>query len=102
MREGLRHIAELPLPDRVVFLREQADIIADRDEALEQSPGLLDPADQAETGDQPEAARQEWRFAAGEPVYVRLGAVSQHKSPDQELAFDRVDRAAQARVGRGQ
>jgi hypothetical protein len=36
MRERLRKIAELPPCLRIVFFREQADIVAPREQALEQ------------------------------------------------------------------
>src|SRR5260221_7982851 len=40
VREGLRHVADQPLRHRVVFLGEQPDIVAQREQAIEQRARL--------------------------------------------------------------
>jgi len=44
MRERLREIAQLTFRARVVFLRQQADIVAKPDQPLEQRTSLATPA----------------------------------------------------------
>src|SRR4029077_18252158 len=41
VREGLREVPELPLRDRVVLLGQQADVVAQVEQPLEQLPRLL-------------------------------------------------------------
>src|SRR5438034_1287087 len=59
VREGLREIAEQPPPGRIVFFGEQAEIVADRQQALEQRNRVVASPDQGKAVGQPEAARQE-------------------------------------------
>jgi hypothetical protein len=42
MREGLREVANLALECRIVFLRQQADIVGKADESVEQQARILD------------------------------------------------------------
>src|ERR1035438_7102069 len=45
MAEGLRRVADLPRVPRVILLAEQADIIAQREQPVEELMRLLAPAD---------------------------------------------------------
>jgi hypothetical protein len=44
IREGLRIVAHLPPCPRIVFFSEQSDIVAQREEPLEQRAGVIVPA----------------------------------------------------------
>ena len=59
MRECLREIAKLPLRHRVVFFRQQANIIAQREQTLEQGARFGIPMLQLVIVGKPEAAREE-------------------------------------------
>src|ERR1051326_727971 len=102
VRERLGEIADQALCAQIVFLAEQAHVVGPRDEPLEHALGLLDASGERIGVDQPEAARQECTLARRQPVLGRAGVVAQHQTIDQELALDRRDRAAHARVLRGQ
>src|SRR3546814_7233092 len=58
VRERLREISHLPARGGVIFLREQPHIVAQRQEPLEQLPGIVNPAHQNVNVHQPEAAGQ--------------------------------------------
>jgi len=67
MREGLREIADQPAGLRIVLFAQQADIIAQIEQAIEQRPRVMPSALQHIGINQPEAAGQEsplaWRKA---------------------------------------
>src|SRR4051812_12715947 len=63
--EGLREVADLALQARVPLLGEEAQVVAERQELLEELAGLVDPADHREVVRHPERAGQERALVAG-------------------------------------
>src|SRR5712691_2602591 len=102
VRECLRKVSELAVRDRVVLLGEQADVVAQVEQSLEQLARLLDVALQREHVREPERARQEHALARRQPVLDLGGPVAQNESVDDQLAPDRVDGGDEARIRRGQ
>ena len=78
MRECLREIAKLPLRRRVVFFREQANIVAQREQTLEQGACFGIPMLQLVIVGKLEAAREKHAFSRRQAVDVRLGSIPQH------------------------
>ena len=70
MRERLREVADEPLELRVVLLGEKAEIVAERQQAVEQLAGLVELPEQNEVVDEPEGAEEECAFARRQPVNV--------------------------------
>src|ERR1035441_4927672 len=58
IREGLGKVADQPSALDVVLFREQAQVVAQREQACKQLPGILHAADGFEGADHPEAAGQ--------------------------------------------
>ncbi len=73
MREGLRKIADQALELRIVFLAQQADIVAKPDQPPKQPLGLVESFLQNVGVDQPEAAGQERALARRQRVLDLLG-----------------------------
>src|SRR4051794_25114465 len=68
VREGLREVAQLPPRRRVVLLGEQAEIVRDAEQFLEQRARFVVSLEHQQRVDEPERARQEDAFAADEAV----------------------------------
>src|SRR5690606_20017830 len=66
--ERLREVAHLAAGGRVPLLGEQPQVVAERQQPLEQLPGLLLPADGQQRVGHPEAAGEEGALVAGELV----------------------------------
>src|SRR5436190_1393513 len=66
--EGLREVADLTLPLHVVFLCQQAEIVAESDQSLEQLARLSDPPIERERADEPERAGKELSLVPRQPV----------------------------------
>ena len=81
MRECLWEIAELPLCAWVVFFREQANIIAQRKQALEQGACFSVPMLQPVVVGKPEAAREKLLRAASRRRWPRFDTVAQGRRP---------------------
>src|SRR5258708_9086619 len=96
MAEGLREVALQALGPGLVLLGEQAEVVADGEQALEQLLGVGQPADRDVGVGQPEAAGEERAFARLQTVVDLMGVVAPHEAVDQEVALDRLDRAAEA------
>jgi hypothetical protein len=94
MRECLREIAELPPRMRIVFFREQADIVAKREQALEQGECFGIAVLQLVIVGKPESAREKHAFSGRQAVNVRLGSITEHKAVDHKLPLDCRDGAA--------
>src|SRR5262249_42414934 len=60
--EGLREVADLPAQLGLVLLREQAQVVAEADQALEQRLRLVDPPSEGGGVGEPEAAGEECPF----------------------------------------
>ena len=58
----------MPSRDRVVLLREQAEVVAQAEQPREQLARLVDAAEQREVGREPERAGQEDALARRQPV----------------------------------
>ena len=66
--KGLGEVADKAAAIDVVFLREQAEVVAQLEQAGEEFAGVLDAADGFEGADHPEAAGEEDAFAGGKAV----------------------------------
>src|ERR1700684_3529722 len=102
MRECLGEVAKLTTAVRIVFLRQQPNVVAQRQQALEQSPRLLVPPEQHVIVDQPEAAGEESALPRRQAVDRGSGVVAHHESLAKKLAFDCGDRALDAGIVRRQ
>lgn len=70
MRERLRIVADEPLSLDIVFLGEEPDVVAHRDEALEEPHRLVLPSRKHVGVDEPERACEEGCFSARNTVHV--------------------------------
>src|SRR5438093_4385009 len=68
VRERLRKVAELAPGDGVVLLGEEADVVAQVEQTLEELAGFLVAPLERQHGGEPERTRKEDAFAAGEAV----------------------------------
>jgi hypothetical protein len=89
-----------PPGDRVVFFREETDVILQGQEAAEESLGLLPAPDQGQGVDQPEAAGEKHSLTGGQSIPgVLVRDVAHHEPISHELALDGLDGAEDARIG---
>ena len=102
MRERLRKVAELALLDWVVFLRQQPDVVAQREQPLKQFARLLHPPDERVIVCEPKAAGEKGALARTQTIRPASGVVPQHETVLHELALDRGDGATHSRVVRRQ
>jgi hypothetical protein len=98
MGQRLRHVAERAVRAKVVFLGQQADVVAQREQPLVQCHGLVAASAQRQIVGKPERAWQEEPFAGRQSIDVPGRAIAQHEAVDGELALDRFDRRAHARI----
>src|SRR3954469_3700266 len=68
VRERLREVPEQALLLRVVLLGEEADVVREIDQLLEQRVRFVMPAQQLVAVDEPERAREEDALSRREPV----------------------------------
>src|SRR5258708_32096188 len=68
VREGLREVPELPSETRVILLRQEADIVAQCQQALEQFPRLGDAPLQDEVVGEPKTAGEKCPLAGRQSV----------------------------------
>ena len=95
--EGLGKVADQAPVAGVVLLGEEAEVVAQRQQAREELFGLVGATDHVQAVDQPEGARQECPFAPGQTVDLAVvgRAVPQDEAVvDQPLlhSFDGADR----------
>src|SRR6185369_16324788 len=102
MREALGKVADLAMPGGVVFLGEQPERAAQRQESLEELLRLGHAAGEGVVVGQPEAAGQERTLRAWEAVDLVLGLVPEHEPVAQQGPLDRPDGALNARILRRQ
>ena len=104
MREGLREVAHQATGDRVVFLRQEAEVVAQTDQPVEKLTGVVRPAQQRQAVTEPERAGQEGPLPSGEAVHVPrlVRVVPQHEPAFDELALDGLDGAPDTWVVSGQ
>src|SRR6267142_1408864 len=100
VREGLREVADEPSRVRIVLLGQEADVVADVEEALEERAGLGPPPLQGQIVGEPERARQKRPFARREPVQVRRRLVARHQPIAREMLPDGLDGPEHARIHR--
>ena len=67
VREGLREVADEAPRHRVVLLGEEAEVVAQREQALEERPRVVDAADQVQAVGEPERAGEERALAPVRP-----------------------------------
>src|SRR5690606_28101121 len=98
--ERLRDVAELPFAHRVVLLRQQAHVVGEPQQPLEQLPGLARPAGHVQGVREPERAHQEGGLVAGQPVDRgrRRRRVPAQQPVPPEVRADRLDGAEHPRV----
>ena len=86
MRKGLREIADLSPRMGIVFLREEADVVPKRQQALEEDGCFGVAVLQRVIVGKPEAAGKKYAFVGREAVNARLGAITEHEAVDDEPA----------------
>src|SRR5689334_5541835 len=103
VRERLGEVPEHALGPGVVLLREEPEVVAQVDEAPEQLVRLLVPAEQLVAVAEPERAGKEHALAGRQAVdCVLVCPIAEYESFMEQLPLDRLDRAADARVGGGE
>jgi hypothetical protein len=85
VRERLREIANLPSGSRVVFLRQQPDIVAQFEKPLEHPPRVGIPALQDVVVGKPKTAGEEGTFVSGQAVNCALCIVPRDKTIPQQV-----------------
>src|SRR5205807_6707183 len=100
VRKGLRKISDLAREARVEFLSEQSDIVAQRQQTLEELARLVDAPQQDVVVGQPKAAGQKGPFAGRHAVLDLSGVVAHDEAVDEEVLLDRLDGSDDARIGR--
>src|SRR3954453_23785752 len=80
--EGLREVAEEATRRGIVFLGEQAHIVGEAMQPLEQLTGFAAAALKAEVAREPEAAREEHAFAARQTVEPLVREVAANQPVD--------------------
>src|SRR5437868_2214304 len=98
MRERLREIAHLPAGSRIVFLRQQSEIVAQIEEPLEQRPRVHIAALQDIIVGEPEAASKERSYIPRQAVNSALGVVARDKAVSQQELFYGSHRAHDAGI----
>ena len=98
----MREVADLTLPLHVVLLCQEAEIVAQGDQSLEQLARLTDPPVERQRADEPERAGEELSLVARQPVVRDGRRVAGDESVTAELARDRVDGVRDALVAPGQ
>ena len=94
----LGEVANQTLSASVVFLREQADVVAQADQPLKQALRVRAASDQEIGVGEPEATGKEGAFAGRQAVLGRGSVVPKHEPAVQELSLDGLDSALDARV----
>ena len=105
VRERLREVPDLPPGRDVVLLREEPEVVPEREQPLEELLRLLAPALQHHHLHEPERAGQERPLAGREAVDVRVllvRAVPLDEPVLREVALDRGDGGRDARVVDGE
>src|SRR3984957_17593199 len=102
MRERLRKVAELALGMRIIFFRQKPDVIAQRQQALEQRMRFIVAPKQHISVDEPEATGEKRALPGREAVDSRARVITQHESVAKKPALDGGDRALDARIVRRQ
>jgi hypothetical protein len=97
--EGLGEVVHHPTGSDVVLLGEQADVVAERKQPLEDRQGLVASAHQHQAVGVPVGRHQERAFTGRQAVDAAVvGLVALHEAVDGQLAPDGVDGAHDARI----
>src|SRR5205085_9626046 len=91
-REGLRIVAELPPLEGVELLGEQAELVPEREQALEERARLVEPPLERVVVREPERARKEDPLARRQAVHrgrLVVGGVALDEAVADEVALDR-------------
>src|SRR5205814_1422451 len=81
----LRHVAQLPSVVRVELLGEQAHVVADVQDTLEELPPFVGLADEMQVVGQPDRADDEGALLAAEPVAAVVVVVAKDEAVLQQL-----------------
>ena len=98
VRERLREIADLPAGSRVVFLRQQSNIVAEVEKPLEHQPGVAIPALQDVVVCEPKAASKKGALIPRQAVDSTLSVVTRDKAISQQKFLNGGDRPYDAGV----
>src|SRR5262245_455789 len=88
MRKGLRKIADLPPRVGIVLFREQADIVAEGQQAFEQGRCFGVTVLQRIIVGKPEAAGKKYALSSRQTINAGLGAITEYEAIDDELFLD--------------
>src|SRR3954452_18831860 len=102
MRKRLGEVTNEPLALGHVLFGEQAQIIPDLQEPLEEFPSLVLSTQEDVIISQPEAARQESALSTGKPVPAFRCVVPTDKPIGYQMLLDSGDRSADSWIGRRQ
>ena len=91
MGECLRKISELALQHGIVFLGQQANVVAQIEQPHEEIPRLLMAAGQRKVIRQPKCARQEGSLTRRQAINTGLGRVPEHQAAVEQLSLDCAD-----------
>jgi len=98
VRQRLRKIADKMSSTAIVFFRQQSDVVAQREQSLEQRDGVRPSAGKRKRIGEPKRAGQKGTLLRRQTVDAIRRQVAHHQPVDAELALDRGDRALNPRV----
>jgi hypothetical protein len=93
VRQRLREIADQVSATAIIFLGQQPDVVAQREQSLEQRNRVRLSAGKRKRIGEPKRTRQKGAFLRRQSVDAIRGQITHHESVDEELALDRGDRA---------
>src|SRR5580698_4102369 len=100
--KSLGEVADEAFELDVVLLGEQAEVVAQGEQAIEEAARVVGAADGFEATDHPETAGEEDAFAGRQAVLDLFGVVAKNEASGHEIALNRFDGAADAVVGGGE
>ena len=98
VRKALREVSDQPPPRRIILLGQETQWSAKIQEAFHELLCLVDTAAKGIVVGEPEAARQEGAFGAGEAIDIMLRGITQYKTVVEQRSFDGRYRALHARI----
>jgi hypothetical protein len=100
VRKRLWEVADEPLRPRVVFLRQETDVVAEPNQSLEDPARLIGATKHQKVVSEPKATSEEGALADRQAVSATAGVVAHDETVDHEIAFDRRHRPDNARIAR--
>src|SRR5258708_36863818 len=91
MGKGLRKVSKLASKNGIVFLGQQANVVAQIEQTQEQVARLLSAAGECIVVGEPERARHERAFASRKSIDASLSRVSEHKTLVHQFPLDPCD-----------